>query len=121
MKDDVQELRARLEQLTEELSSAHRHGRVDVFGSGANALVALKVDQGHGTVAVYNEAGFPVATMVERNAGGVLTAHGPNGAGVFVANWEPPTGHGEACVIRRNGKWCVGINLPLGIGAGRGP
>jgi hypothetical protein len=96
-------------------------GRVDVFGTGSSqALVALKIDGGHGTVAVYNQSGFPVATMVERNAGGVLTAHGPNGDGVFVANWEPPTGQGEACVNRRNGKWCLGINLPLGIGAGTG-
>jgi hypothetical protein len=96
------------------------YGRVDVLRAGGDALVALKVDGGHGTVAVYNQSGFPVATMAERNAGGVLTAHSPDGSGVFMANWEPPTGQGEACVNRRNGKWCLGINLPLGIGAGTG-
>jgi len=98
-------------------------GVVQVFSSGDKPRTALLTEpDGRGSVVVFSGSGTPIASIAESDkvtGTGRLTAADPSGNGVFSAGWTPDTG-GNACVIRKGRLWCVGVNIPLGIGANPG-
>ncbi|MFP5077724.1 bZIP transcription factor [Rhizobium sp. YIM 134829] len=95
-------------------------GLVQAFatdGTGAAALVGKER-----SVAAYNKAGNPVATIgqSDKSEGGTVVARNPSGEGIFAAGFASEYGGGEACVWRakRSNTFCLGLGLP-GMGVGK--
>lgn len=93
-------------------------GSVDVFNSGGQSIASIGAESdGRGLVTVRNNAGMSVASLAVSDKvanAGRLTVNDAAGNGVFSAGYDGE--QGAACVNRKNGLWCVGVNLPLTIG-----
>jgi len=76
------------------------------------------LDANERMVALFNDAGIAISTLElsQDGTGGNVTLRNSGGGGIFSAG-AVPDGSGEACVVRANGRHCLGIGLP-GMGGG---
>jgi len=96
------------------------YAQMDAFASGGyigaflpNGSPAAALDSKEHVVAVYNNAGMPVATLGigSNGSGGNVTTRDSSGNGVFSAGATQDGG--TACVIHKGKIHCLGIGLPL--------
>jgi hypothetical protein len=117
-------------------------GALRILGTGGKPLVSLDSPPEGGAVHVFTGDGRfrPAASMLVENGKGVIGVFGASGnaataltesdlfsgAGRLYVNdagggWAFAAGltntGGNACVNRKTGLWCVGVNIPMGIGA----
>ncbi len=94
-------------------------GALGVAKAGKNVAAMLAEPA---TVALYNQAGLPIATFSknEGTEGGNVTTRDPSGDGVFSAGYSEGENGGQACVYRakKQNVFCLGIGVP-GMGTGR--
>ena len=85
-------------------------GWIGLKQDDALKVVASAPDQ---VIALYGQGdGYIVTLSPGSSGGGNITTYDTGGTGVFSAG-AATDGGGEACVIRQNGGYCLGVGLPL--------